>query len=54
MDTPLLWVVVGFFLPFIGLIVDLCVRPAGEKIPCGNCRNPRLAMLARCPQCGAD
>jgi hypothetical protein len=54
MDTPLLWVVVTFFFSLIAVVVYLIVRPAGDKVPCGNCRNPRLAMLTRCPHCGAD
>jgi hypothetical protein len=54
MDTPVLWMIVVFFLSLLGLVVYLLARPSGEKVPCRNCGNPRLMTLVRCPHCGSD
>ncbi len=53
MDTPVLWLILVFFLSLIGLVIYLLARPSGEKVPCGQCHRPRLLNLVQCPHCGS-
>lgn len=52
MDSPVLWMLVVFFLNLIGLVIYLLSRPQGNLIPCPNCGNQRLQTSVRCPHCG--
>ena len=52
MDTPALWMIVVLMTSFIGLIVYLFSRPAGNLVPCPHCGNRRLEASAVCPTCG--
>lgn len=49
-----IWLVLIFFLSWIGLIIYVVARPKGNLTPCPNCRNGRLETLSKCPICGAD
>ena len=49
-----IWLVLIFFLSWIGLIIYVVARPKGNLTPCPNCRNSRLETLSKCPICGAD
>jgi len=52
MDSPVLWMLVVFFLNLIGLVIYLFARPQGPTIPCPNCDNQRLQTSVKCPHCG--
>lgn len=52
--NALLWMILEFFFPPVGLIVYLAVRPKGEMSPCGNCHNRKLSALTKCPHCGQE
>ena len=52
MDTPALWMIVVLMTSFIGLIVYLFSRPAGNLVPCRQCGKRRLEASAVCPTCG--
>ena len=52
MDTPILWMLMVFFLSVVGLIIYIFARPQGEIIKCPNCSNNRLRTLSQCPHCG--
>ncbi len=53
-SNSVLWVILEFLFPPIGLIVYLVARPKGDLTPCGNCHNKRLPTLAKCPHCGGE
>ena len=53
-SNALLWMILEFFFPPVGLIVYLAVRPKGDLSPCGNCHNRRLSTLTKCPHCGQE
>jgi putative membrane protein insertion efficiency factor len=53
-QNAVLWLVLIFFLNWVGLIVYFVARPKGNLVPCPNCRNARLETLVKCPLCGAD
>jgi hypothetical protein len=52
MDTPVIWMLVVFFLGVVGLVIYLLARPSGEVVTCPKCSNKRMRSLARCPHCG--
>jgi uncharacterized membrane protein YhaH (DUF805 family) len=52
MDSPVLWMLVVFFLNVIGLVIYLFSRPQGNLILCPNCGNQRLQTSVKCPHCG--
>ena len=52
MDTPVLWMLVVFFLNILGLVIYLLARPSGNTVRCANCGNKRLQVAAKCPHCG--
>jgi hypothetical protein len=52
MDTPILWMLMVFFLSVVGLIIYIFARPQGEIIQCPHCSNNRLRTLSQCPHCG--
>jgi hypothetical protein len=52
MDNPVLWMIVVMFTSFVGLIVYLLSRPAGELVECPHCHDLRLITLTKCPHCG--
>jgi len=52
MGSPLGWLILTLILGPIGLIIYIFARPKGEKTPCPNCGNKRLASMAQCPHCG--
>lgn len=49
--NAILWPILSFFFPLLGLIVYLAVRPKGDFSPCGNCHKQRLSTLTVCPHC---
>lgn len=53
-QNAVLWLVLIFFLSWIGLIVYLVARPKGDLTPCSNCQQKKLHALVKCPHCGAD
>ena len=52
METPILWMLLVFFLSVVGLVIYIFSRPQGEIIKCANCSNNRLKTLSQCPHCG--
>ena len=52
METPILWMLLVFFLSVVGLIIYVFSRPQGEIVKCPNCSNNRLRTLSQCPHCG--
>jgi len=52
--NAILWPILSFFFPIIGLVVYLAVRPKGELGPCPNCHKQRLTTLTKCPHCSVD
>ncbi len=53
-QNAVIWIIVLLFTNIIGLIIYLCIRPAGDLSPCANCKQRRLATLPKCPHCGTD
>jgi hypothetical protein len=53
-QNAIVWPILGFFFPLLGLIVYLVVRPKGNLTPCASCHKGRLETLTKCPHCGAD
>jgi putative membrane protein insertion efficiency factor len=49
--NAVLWPILSFFFPLVGLIVYLAVRPKGDMSPCGACHKQRLSTLTVCPHC---
>ncbi|HLY08822.1 MAG TPA: membrane protein insertion efficiency factor YidD [Planctomycetota bacterium] len=49
--NAILWPILCFFFPLIGLIIYLAVRPKGDMSPCPSCHKQRLSTLAVCPHC---
>lgn len=54
MDNAVLWMLVVFFLNFVGLIIYLLSRPTGQLTVCTNCSNKRLQSSMTCPHCGRE
>jgi hypothetical protein len=52
MDSAVLWMLLVFFLNFIGLVIYLLSRPQGDLMPCPNCGNMRMQASVICPHCG--
>ncbi|HVR86998.1 MAG TPA: membrane protein insertion efficiency factor YidD [Planctomycetota bacterium] len=50
-SNAILWPILSFFFPLIGLIVYLAVRPKGDLSPCPTCHKQRLSTLPLCPHC---
>jgi len=50
--SPLGWLILVFFTGFIGLIIYLLARTAGEKVVCSKCNNKKLKAMEKCPHCG--
>jgi hypothetical protein len=48
-----LWLILIFFLSWVGAIVYFVARPKGDLTPCPACHQKRLSTLAKCPHCGA-
>jgi hypothetical protein len=40
------------FLPILGLILYLILRPSGKMVKCPKCGRPGLSTLNKCPNCG--
>lgn len=40
------------FIPVLGLILYLILRPAGKMVPCPKCSKNGLSQLKKCPNCG--
>ncbi len=53
-QNAVLWLILIFFLHWIGLVVYLVARPKGDLAPCGNCKNKRMTTLVKCPHCGTE
>ena len=52
MDGSFLWMALVAVTLFIGLLIYVMVRPAGNVMPCSTCENKRLQLSALCPHCG--
>ena len=52
MDSAVIWMLLVFFLPLLGVVIYLFSRPQGILVPCPNCGNKRLQASVKCPQCG--
>jgi len=50
-SNAILWPILSFFFPIIGLVVYLAVRPKGDLSPCPTCHKQRLSTLPVCPHC---
>jgi hypothetical protein len=50
-DTGVVWLLVVFLFSWVGLLVYLASRTAGQKVPCRRCGNPKLERLLVCPHC---
>lgn len=53
-QNAVLWLVLIFFLHWIGFIIYMIARPKGDLTPCPNCKQKRLSILTKCPHCAAD
>jgi putative membrane protein insertion efficiency factor len=53
-QNAVIWLILIFFLHWIGLVVYLIARPKGDLAPCANCKNKMMTTLAKCPHCGTD
>ncbi len=53
-SNTVLWAVLVWLFPIIGFVVYFFARPKGDLAPCSNCKAQRLAILVKCPHCGAD
>ena len=53
-ESAALWVLLMFFLSWLGLIIWLLARPKGAIVACQNCRNNKLESMTRCPHCGQE
>jgi len=52
MDNAVLWMLLVFFVPVIGVVVYMFSRPQGKLTKCATCSNKRLEVAAKCPHCG--
>ena len=52
MGSPVVWMLVVFFLSIFGLLLYLLSRPKGKLARCSSCNNKRLEVSATCPHCG--
>jgi putative membrane protein insertion efficiency factor len=53
-QNAVLWLVLIFFLHWIGFIVYMVARPKGELVPCPNCHQKKMDVLTKCPHCGTE
>lgn len=53
-DNHLIWVVVVFLAPLVGLIVYLMYRPQDSLVPCPRCGNRKLPYIRLCPHCRTE
>jgi putative membrane protein insertion efficiency factor len=53
-SNAVIWLILTFFLTWIGAIVYFVARPKGDLTPCPQCKQKRLPTLPKCPHCGAD
>ena len=49
-----LWIILIFFLHWIGFVVYMIARPKGDLVPCPQCKQKKMQPLVKCPHCGAD
>ena len=49
-----LWAILVWIFPIVGFVVYFFARPKGDLAPCPACKAARLAILAKCPHCGAE
>lgn len=52
MGTAILWMLLAFFMPFVGLLIYLFARTSGTLVSCSTCRHARLQFARVCPHCG--
>lgn len=52
MDSAILWMLLVFFVPLLGIVIYLFARPQGNVVQCANCGNKRLQASVKCPHCG--
>jgi DNA-directed RNA polymerase subunit RPC12/RpoP len=50
--SGVLWMLIVFFLHFLGLVVYVACRPQGQLVRCTHCSNKRLKYVSACPHCG--
>jgi putative membrane protein insertion efficiency factor len=53
-QNAVLWLVLIFFLHWVGFVVYIVARPKGDLVPCPNCHNKKLDILTKCPHCGTE
>jgi hypothetical protein len=53
MDNSILWMLLVMVTGPVGLIIYLCVRPAGNLVPCAHCSSKRMQVSTTCPHCGS-
>jgi uncharacterized protein len=53
-QNAVLWLVLIFFLHWIGFIVYMVARPKGDLVPCPNCHQKKMDVLTKCPHCGTE
>lgn len=51
-DGGVMWAIIAFFVPIVGLLVYLASRPSGMLRICDWCQNRKLAAARLCPHCG--
>jgi putative membrane protein insertion efficiency factor len=53
-QNAVLWLVLIFFLHWIGFVVYMIARPKGDLVPCPNCHQKKMDVLTKCPHCGTE
>lgn len=53
-QNAVLWLVLIFFLHWVGFVVYIVARPKGDLNPCPNCHQKKLDILTKCPHCGTE
>jgi len=53
-QNAVLWLVLIFFLHWVGFVVYIIARPKGDLTPCPNCHQKKLDILTKCPHCGTE
>ena len=53
-QNAVLWLIVEFVAPPVGLIVYVAARPRGDLAPCAHCHNRKMTTLVKCPHCGQE
>lgn len=54
MDNPVVWMIVVFLVPLIGIVVYMFSRPQGTFEGCQHCSAQKLTTVLKCPHCGFE